>query len=314
MSRTPPFHIRPAEDQDLDQLIHVLRSALGEKLLPKSTEFWKWKHEQNPFGKSPVLVAETNGELVGVRTFLRWKYDNTSQSIHALRAVDTAILPAFQGKGLFTQLTLALLELEKDNQLVFNTPNKSSLPGYLKMGWVKWGKLPIKIKPIPFPGTPKKLPEKNWNSILPLIPKLQKSSGTSHAFSTQSVPGYFSWRYQTNPLVKYSFLSDESSFILFFRIKQGKLGLELRITDFFTSDSFDLISKKNLNRELNSLIQQSGARWVTCSGLTKNLDQLDLGFIPALQLGPLVTLRNLDTDFDGPNQLWNWSLGDLELF
>lgn len=308
------IHIRPGELQDLDQIIHLLKSSLGEKLLPKTREFWIWKHHQNPFGKSPVLVAETNGELVGIRTFLRWEFENKTQSLSALRAVDTAIHPAFQGRGLFTQLTLQLIELEKNNDLIFNTPNQSSLPGYEKMGWTKWGKLPVKLKPVLFPKKPSKLSEKDWGKLEKLINHLEKSPSQSNALSTKVVSGYLKWRYKNNPLIKYSFLSDEDSFVLFYRIKKGSFGLEMRITDFFKTDSFNVIKRVVLNRELDELIRHSGVRWVTFSGLSSNLDHLDLGLLPSLKIGPLVTLRNLNPSFDFQNHPWNWSLGDLELF
>ena len=36
--------------------------------------FFDWKHEQNPFGRSPAWVAVDGGEVVGFRTFLRWEH------------------------------------------------------------------------------------------------------------------------------------------------------------------------------------------------------------------------------------------------
>ena len=68
---------------------------------------------------------------------------------HAVRAVDTATDPEFQGRGIFTRLTLeALDELAADGvDFVFNTPNARSRPGYLKMGWQVVGRLAAAVRP-----------------------------------------------------------------------------------------------------------------------------------------------------------------------
>lgn len=70
--------------------------------------------------------------------FLRWKFDVPGEgTISAVRAVDTATHPDWQGSGIFTRLTLGALDELRDDGLdvVFNTPNDQSRPGYLKMGW-----------------------------------------------------------------------------------------------------------------------------------------------------------------------------------
>ena len=69
--------------------------------------------------------------------------------LRAVRAVDTATDPDYQGRGLFTRLTLqAIDELRAEGvDFVFNTPNDQSRPGYLKMGWQVVGTLPTHVRP-----------------------------------------------------------------------------------------------------------------------------------------------------------------------
>src|SRR2546425_1227972 len=57
--------------------------------------------------------------------------------------------PAYQGRGIFSGLTLhAIDELTREGlHFIFNTPNDQSLPGYLKMGWQIVGKLPVSARP-----------------------------------------------------------------------------------------------------------------------------------------------------------------------
>ncbi len=67
------------------------------------------------------------------------------ETLRAVRAVDTATHPDHQGKGIFTKLTLgAIPDLDDDGvDLIFNTPNDKSRPGYLKMGWSEVGRVPV---------------------------------------------------------------------------------------------------------------------------------------------------------------------------
>lgn len=63
----PDLQIRQALDTDIPAIIEVLKASLGESKLKKSEEIWRYKHVDNPFGKSLVLVAEENDEIIGVR-------------------------------------------------------------------------------------------------------------------------------------------------------------------------------------------------------------------------------------------------------
>ena len=82
------------------------------------------------------------------RVLMRWEFVEHGRVVHAVRAVDTATHPDYQGRGIFTRLTLhALDELRHEIDFVFNTPNDQSRPGYLKMGWQVVGRLPTAVRP-----------------------------------------------------------------------------------------------------------------------------------------------------------------------
>src|SRR5690242_1982453 len=68
------MQIRPATPQDKPAMIGLLKKSLGEGMIPKSEALWDWKHEQNPFGASFVLLAEENGVLIGLRAFMQWQW------------------------------------------------------------------------------------------------------------------------------------------------------------------------------------------------------------------------------------------------
>lgn len=140
--------VRTAGEVDLPAILDVARRALG--WTDSDPSFLRWKHLENPFGRSTMLVAVHEERIVGFRAFLRWELvDRNRALVRAARAVDTATDPDHQGRGIFTRLTMQALDQLHDDgvTLVFNTPNRTSLAGYRKMGWSELGRLPAAAMP-----------------------------------------------------------------------------------------------------------------------------------------------------------------------
>ncbi|GAA0880871.1 hypothetical protein GCM10009119_38410 [Algoriphagus jejuensis] len=309
--------IRTATHNDNTPIIELLRVSLGESLIPKSEKLWQWKHVDNPFGKSPVLLAEDNGQVVGIRAFLQWEFSNKGKTIKACRAVDTATHPTYQGRGIFNQLTGRLLEeVTADGiDLIYNTPNSKSAPGYLKMGWESWGKLPLKLNFHLANSRKTVLVNSDWAQVQKLVQTIETGDPTFSEGQTRLVKGYLNWRYRDNPLYHYQFISDGEHYLLVYRIKEGKMGREFRICDLFTKTELSKNAIKELGIALNQQIKISGARFSSFSGLAYSKQNvLDMGLLPILRVGPLVTLRKVSEHFSPMDQVWNWSLGDLEVF
>ena len=144
------FTVRELTKHDEPRVLELLGETLsGGPTGERTSDFFRWKHRDNPFGASPGLVAELDGRLVAVRLFLRWEFVLAGEAVRAVRAVDTATHPDVRGRGLFRRLTTDLLgRIEVDTSFVFNTPNDNSLPGYLRMGWNEVGRVPIALHPI----------------------------------------------------------------------------------------------------------------------------------------------------------------------
>lgn len=123
---------------DIQEIVALLQGSLSVNHTQQS---FLWKHYQNPFGKSHGVLATDQGKIIGVRMFMSWKFCNEQKCIKALRPVDTVVHPGYRKKGIFKSLNLKGLEdCEGTYDLIFNTPNKNSSPGNLKMGWQKYGK------------------------------------------------------------------------------------------------------------------------------------------------------------------------------
>lgn len=135
-----PLEIRAATASDRAAILELCAHSLGWSSNEPWPDFFAWKHDQNAFGASPMWVALDGDRLVGLRTFLCWRFADATSPDHpisAVRAVDTATHPDVQGRGIFRLLTMHGVEALTDSgtDCVFNTPNTKSRPGYLKMGW-----------------------------------------------------------------------------------------------------------------------------------------------------------------------------------
>ncbi len=126
-------------EKDIEEIISLLGKSFSSN---HNKEDFLWKHFDNPFGKSYGLLAIDNNSIIGLRMFMRWEFKINGQIIKSIRPVDTCTHPNYQGKGIFKGLTLTGLDNVKDeHDLIFNTPNENSRPGYLKMGWAEFVKI-----------------------------------------------------------------------------------------------------------------------------------------------------------------------------
>lgn len=123
-------------EKDIPEIVKLFQKDLD----PGYTQnFFKWKHIDNPFGQSYGLLAMDGNNIIGVRMFMYWEFQECDgPKYKAIRPVDTVVSNKYRGRGLFKKLTLqGLEECRNSYDLIFNTPNKNSLPGYLQMGWTQ---------------------------------------------------------------------------------------------------------------------------------------------------------------------------------
>jgi Acetyltransferase (GNAT) domain len=221
-SAAPDIVIRAYSDDDAASVIDLLRATLGEGPTgDRSEAFFRWKHRENPFGESLMLVAESEGQILGLRAFMRWRFRSRGGLVEGLRAVDTATALAAQGRGIFSRLTAEALTIGSGvADLIFNTPNDQSLPGYLKLGWCPVGNVPIRLrvaKPLRFalgartarhagatPSRPRpRVEAPRADQAFPsrgVQDLLAAGEQATDALSTDRSVSYLRWRYASAPL------------------------------------------------------------------------------------------------------------------
>jgi GNAT superfamily N-acetyltransferase len=204
--------IRPFEDSDLGPVLDVLRDSLGETpLLKRTPALFSWKHQRNPFGRSIILLAESEGRIAGVRAFMRWNLTTPGGDVlRCVRAVDTATHPDFQRRGIFSKLTMAAVEAAHDDgvHMIFNTPNPKSGAGYLKMGWSEVGRIGIQIRPtlrvIKGEADPDVLPDpSSWLRTVTQAADLPAGSRPAEGLRTARDTAYLAWRFEQHPTANY---------------------------------------------------------------------------------------------------------------
>ncbi len=336
---------------DSQGVLAVVRASLpGSAATHKTENYWRWKHIENPFGESvgTLAKAESTGEVVAVRSFMQWRFSTGTSNLIAVRAVDTATAKMWRGKGIFKKLTMeAIKDLEVAGvDLIFNTPNQNSAPGYIKMGWNYVDSVPLYIHPLkPLEmfwslikykfgengSTPAK---RESNNKLPRWTELEKMdeildivnssevnrARASFALRTVRLPDYLLWRYGRNPQVDYRVYvfhknnRIEAVAVIRLNIRYGLH--ELILAEIWARDArVDLMVQL-----LNSLFKDVDADYVVAHFSENSVEYIALrkSFFFRVPIKKMqLFVRKLSKPL--PDSVlvmsgWDLTLGDLELF
>lgn len=315
--------LRSASPSDLPKILQLFECCLGTKGGSPTEAFWKWKHELNPFGESPVLLAEDNGEVIGLRAFLCWNWKWGNKILRSYRAVDTATHPEWQGKGIFRELTLSLwkqVQQADKGTFIFNTPNQISKPGYLKMGWKVLGKPPVSLSILPLPILKS---ESNLERSYSLLSGFnwdvlgENCSSSDDDFMRTSIsPDFLRWRYKTIPDRKYGawiYETGNGAAVLFIiSCRKRFLIHELRVCEQIPLNGH--LTKNEMRKAMLALHTHFGKPLVTKLNTRFNYQP---AFISRL-VPEITLLKGSDTSSYpvGIDDIANWrfQLGHLELF
>ena len=308
----------------------LLADSLGWERDAAFAEFFDWKHTENPFGESPAWVALAGDDIVGFRTFLRWQFEDRHRAIrHAVRAVDTATSPAFQGRGIFRQLTMTGVEtlIDAGVDFVFNTPNANSRPGYLRMGWSEVGRLPLVVRVAGIPSVLRMRESRVAAQRAPIatsagmpagelladarVPALLDALAPPRGLRTARTAAYLRWRYGLAALGYRAVAVDDDpgAGVAVFRLRQRGRAVEAGISEVLVPAE----SAAAERRLLRMVAREAAADYAIRVGGT-DARTLRAGFVPFPRQGPILTWRPL-ADRAAPPALrdLDLALGDVEL-
>jgi GNAT superfamily N-acetyltransferase len=293
---------------DVDQVLDLLRAALGEPpLLKRTPELFGWKHFDNPFGESIVLVACSGSRIVGLRAFMRWELTTPGGStLRCVRAVDTATDPEFERRGIFRRLTEeAVEEATSDGvDMIFNTPNAKSGAGYLSMGWEHVGDIGVMARPTRhfFNG------RDGDGETTPVDPARLLDRAPLGLRTPRSVP-YLTWRFNSHPTARYHEVRDGDSVAILRRnTRRGRS--ELLVADLFGEHPHSAVRRaRRLSR--SSYI----AAWFSARSPERSAClRAGLVTVPGVKALTLMARPLQDFGFDVRSMsAWDLALSDLEL-
>lgn len=310
-------------------VLDLMAASLGWWSDERFDTIFAWKHDHNPFGRSPAWVAVDDHKVVGFRTFMRWEHVAAGgEVIRTVRAVDTVTHPSHQGRGVFRRLTLRALDDLRSQGIafVFNTPNDMSRPGYLKMGWKAVGRLGASVRVVT-PASVARLARARVPADLLSVPSaggrpapdvladsglaaLLYSVDEAPRLRTHRTPEYLRWRYGL-PALAYRAVTlsdDVREGLAIFRLRRRGPALECVLCDLLVP-----AGERRAHRALiRSVVRQCGGDYVIRLG-GPMLDRS--GFVRALAQGPLLTRYSFAQDLPGGRlDDWALTLGDVELF
>ena len=333
--------IRPYEPADEPAVLGLLERALaGGPTGRRSEAFFRWKHVDNPYGPSLAFVAEVDGRLAGFRTFMRWRFAADGGRVrHAVRAVDTATDPAFQGQGIFSRLTRTAIDaIRGEVDFIFNTPNGNSLPGYLKLGWRRVGDVPIRLRPVrlvrfargarqavgdagsrplasPSPFTPAAEALADGEAVAELLAAAEPSD---RQLRTDRTVEYLRWRYGRAPDLAYRAVTARDAAGLS-GLAIGRLRTRGPLTEFTLAEVIVRRGDRRAARRLLRTVARAG-----CDHVATHLSpdtELEAagrssGYLKLPGRGMTLVANPLTETSPDPLQpsSWQLSLGDLEVF
>lgn len=311
------IRIRRLQDEDLPAVLGLLQLALGEsELLARTEEWFAWKHRDNPFGPSITLLADSGGQIVGLRAFMRWQLCLPGGDVlSCVRAVDTATHPDHQRRGIFKRLTLEALEVAEGEgvDLVFNTPNPQSKAGYLTMGWSEVGAIKALVRPHPL-----RLGRRHDGEDLP-EPADFISGGVSDCdglgdrpplgLRTRRTPEYYRWRFGGHPTARYLRVdAEDGTAIVRPNYRAGRR--ELIISELQGGSQ-----RKAVRRVIRNSRAGYEVAWFS-AGAPERRAAISAGMVPVPWLTALTLvarpLRPLPVDVTRMSS-WDLGLSDLEL-
>ncbi|HEX8064318.1 MAG TPA: GNAT family N-acetyltransferase [Allosphingosinicella sp.] len=219
---------------DLEPFTDEIRDAYL-KLLPEQEQAiasgkLDWKFSRNPAGAGTVAVARGDGDIIGVNAFMRSSFGLRGHPVRAYQSMDTIVMPAARGKGVFPGLLNCFYE-RTDGTLIYGFPNVNSSPGFFgKLGWTYFSPVPMLFRPLRTGYFLKRFGRLMPDIRVPVLARPHRSAERIESFDDSATDmwrrfargiecaverdaDYLNWRLRDHPSEKYDILrSPDGSF------------------------------------------------------------------------------------------------------
>lgn len=124
-----------SDEKYIDSYLDV--SSKTYKIPMRTKEWFKWKFESSPYGKSLIFAAFDDDKVAGAVVFGLGYMRFEGENVLCALSYDTFVGKSYQGQHLFSKLIRGALEECRNLgvRIIYNFPNPLSLPGFKKMGF-----------------------------------------------------------------------------------------------------------------------------------------------------------------------------------
>lgn len=300
-------------------------------------EVFHWKHLANPAGRSLMMVAETDGSLIGFAAWMQWRVTAGAHVFEVLRAVDVAVDRRYRGQGVYARLVReATMRFTPDVAFTLNAPNELSRGGSLKAGGRQLGAFALLVRPrAPVRSAARLVGDRTRSQQLPGRPAIHAEAAADALSDREQVasllsriehaPGrlatvrdldYLTWRYGTLRAYRAvrEYQDGRLAGLAFFRVRRRQRSWISIVCELLVRPG----ERATARRLLRSVAQAAPVDYLVChfpQGSAARQAAIQRGFV-CLRSGPAPTVRQLVEHIEpDPNSRSSWaiSLGDLDL-
>ncbi len=336
--------IRPYGDDDEPGALRLLQAAFGR--WPRLVEdqdpgdAFRWKHLANPLGRSLMMVAETDGSLVGFAAWMQWRVTAGAEVFEVLRAVDVAVDHRYRGQGVYARLVReATTRFVPEVVFTFNAPNELSRGGSLRAGGRELGVFALLVRPRAPVRSARTLVGDGMRSGLlrgsrgsPAIDAESAADALSHREQVASLLAqieqangrlatvrdlnYLTWRYGTLPVYRAvrEYQDGRLAGMAFFRVRRRQRSWISIVCELLVRPG----DRPMARRLLRAVSQAAPVDYLVChfpQGSAARQAAIQRGFV-SLRSGPAPVVRQLVEHIEpdpASRSSWAISLGDLDL-
>jgi GNAT superfamily N-acetyltransferase len=334
--------LRPYCEDDQSGALRLLQAAFGTwpHLIDNQDPagMFRWKHLDNPAGRSLMMVAEADGAVIGFAAWMKWRVTAGPHFFEVLRAVDVAVDRRYRGQGVYAGLIReATMRFAPDVAFTLNTPNELSRRGSLTAGARELGVFELLVRPQspvrttgravgsrigsqPLRGSPTIRAEvaadalSDREQVMTLLSTIEQTNGR---LATVRDLDYLHWRYGTLRAYRAvrEYQDGRLAGVAFFRVRRRQRSWISVVCDLLVRPG----ERSTARRLLRSVARAAPVDYLVCHfprGSSARQAAIQRGFV-CLRSGPAATVRQLVEHIDpDPTRRSSWaiSLGDLDLF
>jgi len=210
--------LRDYQSGDELQILN-LYEAVNSRKMPM--EYWRWRHDRSPFGRSIIKLIFSNAKLIGHYAVTPMDVMVNNRPLRAVFSLHTLTHPAFQRRGIFTSLAE---EVYKECQsegfsFVYGFPNSNSYNGFTnRLGWTGFGKMSSLERNLDAKARAAS-EARNINQIGGFddrVNVLWRKIKSAYPIIVPRTKDYLNWRFLEHPIVEYPMytITSESSELL----------------------------------------------------------------------------------------------------